>query len=132
MKLIENFYKIIKFSVENENINIFYVELNYEHEIYKAHFPDNPITPGVCLIAIVKEILSIYILKNQNIKLEHIKNVKFLNPINPLIDKNLVYKIEYKKNDNETIAKIEILNKNLNLTFAKIKLIVSENRLNID
>ena len=31
--------------------------LNAEHEIYKAHFPGRPITPGVCLLQIAKELL---------------------------------------------------------------------------
>lgn len=58
------------------------IALNPEHEIYKAHFPGEPITPGVCQIQIVSELLSLCL--NAKTFLTDIKNVKYLSVISPL------------------------------------------------
>lgn len=50
MTLLNNFYRIVK-----QNGRIITVEMNADHEIYKAHFPNNPITPGVCLVQMAVE-----------------------------------------------------------------------------
>ena len=55
--------------------------LNREHEIYKAHFPGQPITPGVCQIQIVTEILALRL--NEEVYLSDIKNVKYMAVISP-------------------------------------------------
>jgi 3-hydroxyacyl-[acyl-carrier-protein] dehydratase len=33
------------------------IRLNPAHEIFKGHFPGNPLLPGVCVVQILKEIL---------------------------------------------------------------------------
>ena len=38
---------------------LFKILLNPEHVIFKAHFPGNPIVPGVCQIQIAKELLEV-------------------------------------------------------------------------
>ena len=32
------------------------IELNAAHTIFKGHFPDQPILPGVCMLQMVKEV----------------------------------------------------------------------------
>jgi len=70
------------------------IELNPEHFVYKAHFPGNPITPGVCLLQIAKEILAVHF--NSNLTFAAAKNVKFLQVLNPLQNSNATYKINWK------------------------------------
>ena len=36
--------------------NVARIRLNFESEIFKAHFPENPITPGVCQVGIIGEL----------------------------------------------------------------------------
>ena len=36
----------------------FRLRLNPEHFIYQAHFPGEPVTPGVCILQIGKELLA--------------------------------------------------------------------------
>jgi 3-hydroxyacyl-[acyl-carrier-protein] dehydratase len=69
------------------------IELNSDHFIYKAHFPDNPITPGVCIIQIVKELLEGTI--KSKLFLKKIDNVKFLNVINPLENNVVTFSISF-------------------------------------
>ena len=56
MKLIDSLYKVIS-DTRSETGHVFSIELDPEHFIYKAHFPGEPITPGVCIMQIAKELL---------------------------------------------------------------------------
>lgn len=78
--LINNLYEILNLELKGEKI-IAEIMLNPAHEIYKGHFPDQPILPGVLQLQIVKEILSEAIKKE--IRLISSSNIKFLSMIDP-------------------------------------------------
>lgn len=80
MNFQDNLYHIIS-SVRTEEEYGYSIRMNAGHVIYKAHFPGEPITPGVCLLQIGVELLSLVLGK----KLEpvNVKNVKFLNMLTP-------------------------------------------------
>lgn len=52
------------------------------HPIYRAHFPGNPITPGVCLIQLVAELLEGVV--GRQLALKRIVNVKFQHVLSPV------------------------------------------------
>ncbi|NQT78201.1 MAG: hypothetical protein HQ565_10835 [Bacteroidetes bacterium] len=52
-----------------------------DHDIFKGHFPGQPVVPGVCLIHIVKEIAGI--IAKREVLLKDGNNIKFLNMIDP-------------------------------------------------
>ena len=88
MKLLNNLYMISK--RETTSLSAQYdIFLEKKSFIYKAHFPNEPITPGVCIIQIAKELLEDYAHKHYTIKA--IKNVKFLNVISPVITPYVTY-----------------------------------------
>ena len=60
------------------------IELNANHLIYQAHFPGNPITPGVCIVQIIGELLSGRL--NRQLTLSKITNLKFNSTISPADD----------------------------------------------
>lgn len=62
----------------------FNIILNPDHLIYKAHFPGQPVTPGVCILQMIQEILSEQ--EGMPLFIKKIKNVKFTNVISPLND----------------------------------------------
>lgn len=62
----------------------FNIILNPDHLIYKAHFPGQPVTPGVCILQILQELLSVEIGKQLFIK--NIKNAKFISMMSPVTD----------------------------------------------
>ena len=80
MKLIDSLYSIISDSAY-ESGHDYSIRLNPEHFIYKAHFPGEPITPGVCIMQISKELLE----KSTGLPLamDDVKNIKFLRVISP-------------------------------------------------
>lgn len=53
--LIKDFYTVVSCEKAQNSI-VCRVKLNADHEVYKGHFPQRPITPGVCNIQIIKEI----------------------------------------------------------------------------
>lgn len=81
--LLENFYSETSTTYSSENQTNFtsLIRLNSEHPIYKGHFTQIPITPGVCLTQIIKEILMEKLQKE--LVLTQGDNIKFLAMINP-------------------------------------------------
>ena len=82
--LLKDFYTVAKLENVSEGKYRAIVHLNNKHEIFKGHFPGNPVTPGVCMMQIIKE-LSQEIL-GSSLLMTSCSNVKFMALINP--DKN--------------------------------------------
>ena len=80
MRVLNDFFKITK-REERANGLSFEIALNPEHFIYKAHFPNNPITPGVCLTQMATEILSEEC--GEKLHIKEITNIKFLSILSP-------------------------------------------------
>ena len=76
MKLLDAMYSIV--SDEGQQLRL---QLHPEHEIYQAHFPGNPITPGVCLIQIVAELAGRQL--QCDLALRRVVNLKFAAPVSP-------------------------------------------------
>ncbi|MBN1157766.1 MAG: hypothetical protein JXA61_00150 [Bacteroidales bacterium] len=73
------------------------IRLRENHDIFKGHFPGNPILPGVCLIQIIKELMG-EALKKQ-LQLTEAGNIKYLAFINPHVNNTLNIEIQYKTNE---------------------------------
>jgi len=91
--ILKNNLYIVKGQSEAEGIVCYDICLQTDHTIYKAHFPNEPITPGVCVIQIAKELLEDYLQRELAIKA--VKNVKFLAVISPL--QNLQVRYTFQK-----------------------------------
>jgi 3-hydroxyacyl-[acyl-carrier-protein] dehydratase len=57
------------------------VAFNKEHDIFKGHFPGQPVVPGVCMMEMVKEFLQQAM--GKKLWLRDAGNVKFLQLITP-------------------------------------------------
>lgn len=80
MTLRDNLY-IVNVRDIAEQSAVYTLQLNEGCVIYKAHFPGVPVTPGVCMIGMVTELLSDLTGKAQT--LCGVKNAKFLMPLVP-------------------------------------------------
>jgi 3-hydroxyacyl-[acyl-carrier-protein] dehydratase len=101
-----NFYTIAK----TESTGSTYragVILNASHEIYKAHFPGNPITPGVCLLQMAMEILNSKF--DRSLRLIYAKNVKYLKVINPLENPEIEFIFKFNTEKDLIFADIDIV-----------------------
>ena len=76
MVLRDQLYSVYNKKKEGDSF-IYTIELNPQHFIYKAHFPTEPITPGVCIVQIAKELLEDAL--GEMLEIKVIKNVYFHN-----------------------------------------------------
>lgn len=79
--LFENKFYSVNQEELAEGTASFNITINDAHEIFDGHFPDNPITPGVMQMEMVKELLSRIVEKELN--LVSMGNCKFLAILNP-------------------------------------------------
>lgn len=78
--LQNNFYTILEQKIDDEEA-VFKIRFNPLYIIYNAHFRGNPITPGACIVQIIKELASLSL--NKSLMIKEIKNLKFINVIIP-------------------------------------------------
>lgn len=101
--ILENFYTIENKIVDEDKVNYtFEIMINNKHNIFKGHFPGNPVMPGVCMMQIIKEITQSIV--GQKLFMEKCSNVKFLALINPDTNPNLT--LELKITQLEGIIKV--------------------------
>ena len=91
MKLRNKLYSILSRDIAESN-NRYDIKLDPNHWIYKAHFPEEPVTPGVFIIQTAKELLEDYI--GHELSIQSIKNVKFMNVISPIVIQQVTFVIE--------------------------------------
>jgi 3-hydroxyacyl-[acyl-carrier-protein] dehydratase len=123
MQLKNDFYSVTKTQQTDNGVN-FTVHLNADHFIYAAHFPGNPITPGVCITQIVKELTEELLQKPLFLKV--VKNIKFTQVINPLQYPEVIFAISTSKED-ETGYKVSVNVECGSEIFAKMSLLFVKN-----
>lgn len=119
MILLDKLYKINSDSVVEDG-HLYSIRLNPESFIYKAHFPGEPVTPGVCIIQIAQELLARHYGLGLNITT--VKNVKFLGIISPLENQTVNYLIQ-KASIEEKRVKCQVSVYRDENVFAKISII---------
>lgn len=77
------------------------IRLNSGHFIYAAHFPGEPITPGVCILQISAELLSRLV--GGRLEVVCIKNVKFLQILTPEGDREVTVRISNPIYEDDTV-----------------------------
>ncbi|WP_299219027.1 3-hydroxyacyl-ACP dehydratase [uncultured Aquimarina sp.] len=100
--LIADLYKINEDSVK-DGIQTTTISLNPENDIFKGHFPGNPITPGVCTLQIIKELTENR--KGCSLFMKKASNVKFMAVINPEKTPDLVITNDFTDNEEEIKVK---------------------------
>ncbi len=80
MILKDNLYSVSSSKKDADTLT-FSVQFIPENVIFRSHFPKHPITPGVCIIQIAQELLSLSL--GEKLVVDAVKNAKFLQPIEP-------------------------------------------------
>ncbi|TXI83641.1 MAG: 3-hydroxyacyl-ACP dehydratase [Crocinitomicaceae bacterium] len=96
MILNDTFYTVTELT-KGENTLDATIKLNAAHAIFEGHFPNNPVTPGVVEMEIVKEILSLGLEKP--LKMKTMSSCKFLAVLNPINVENVQVKISITEMD---------------------------------
>jgi 3-hydroxyacyl-[acyl-carrier-protein] dehydratase len=79
--ILQDFYKILSEEKVSDSKYIVTILVNEKHEVFKGHFPGNPIMPGVCMIQIIKELTES--ITKSSVMIQSLANVKFMALINP-------------------------------------------------
>ncbi len=91
--LMNDFYKIEYIQRDPNSVSC-KVSFNTQHDIFKGHFPSQPVVPGVCMMEMVKELLEQQ--TDEALWLRDAGNVKFLQLITP--DVSPIINISWQKN----------------------------------
>lgn len=115
--LLNDFYTITSFTKTDQAKIIAEVVLNADHAIFKGHFEQMPIVPGVCQTQIIKELLQQVL--NLNLTMVKGSNIKFMGMIIPQQHPKITVEMEYSHTDKLYTAEAKLFHENT--TFTKFK-----------
>lgn len=96
--LLNDFYNVENIQHE-ENKTSATIVLNQQHSIFKGHFEQMPVVPGVCQTQMIKELLQEETKKD--LMLTNGNNIKFTGMIVPTQHPKVNIEITYKQEDNQ-------------------------------
>ena len=99
--LLKDFYKVQSLDKTADQKYLAVILINEKHEIFKGHFPGNPIMPGVCMMQIIKELTEK--ITESSLIMQSLSNVKFMALINPEVTPELQIELDITVNDDQTI-----------------------------
>ena len=117
--LIENLYKVKGnyFDDNTGKLNTI-ISLNSDNDIFKGHFPQAPVLPGVCILQILKE--SIELIKDKKYNVVKVVEMKFLNMINPLLNPEIHFETKIEEVNEITNVSSTVFFENI--IFCKIRI----------
>lgn len=127
MQLKNNLYTIARKQLEEDfSGSLYELELIPTSVIYQAHFPGEPITPGVCIVQMGKELVEDAL--QQELHISYVKNVKFLSILTPTQSTSatfLLQKITSSEDGKEVKAQIVVTSSDE--TKAKLSMVLQPN-----
>lgn len=119
MKLLNNFYKILESNSTENGLSVL-VKIDKEHSIFEGHFPNHPVTPGVCTMQIIKELSEQHLGKSLMLKMA--RNVKFMAIINPQQNEDVRFDlaIEQVEDGDYSIKSTVLIDENPALKFGGV------------
>lgn len=86
------------FFIQKNDDGVYRLQLNADHVIYKGHFPENPVTPGVVLIQMLTELMQQH--TGKAVRLISIPSCKFSKTLNPFEYPFVNYSIKTTQSNN--------------------------------
>jgi 3-hydroxyacyl-[acyl-carrier-protein] dehydratase len=99
--LKDSFYTLVDLQIEPPKALVT-IELNADHDIYRGHFPGQPVVPGACLLQIVKEITQL--IAGSGLQIQKAEEIKFLQAIDPVKDNMLLGKMDYQAGPDNSLS----------------------------
>ncbi|HWZ14956.1 MAG TPA: hypothetical protein VNW95_06925 [Mucilaginibacter sp.] len=75
------------------------LDVNKDSQIFKGHFPGQPVVPGACMLQIVKDVLETAL--NIRLQLKKAGHLKFVSMIDPEIVQKVNSELTYKFSEEE-------------------------------
>lgn len=99
--LLENFYELKSLEKTADQKYTAQIVINAGHDVFKGHFPGNPVTPGVCMMQIIKELTQQVV--NAPLTMKSASNIKFMALINPEATPELKLELELTEGDDAQV-----------------------------
>ncbi|KGO91298.1 hotdog family protein [Flavobacterium subsaxonicum] len=99
--LLKDFYTINSLTNIDGVKYVATITINKDHEVFKGHFPGNPVTPGVCMMQIIKELTQQVV--DAPLFMKSASNIKFMALINPEVNANLKLELEIAQTEDNTV-----------------------------
>jgi 3-hydroxyacyl-[acyl-carrier-protein] dehydratase len=99
--VLQDFYKILSEEKTSDSKYTFTILVNEKHEVFKGHFPGNPIMPGVRMIQIIKELSES--ITESALFMQTLTNVKFMALINPEATPELRLELDITKTEDDLV-----------------------------
>jgi 3-hydroxyacyl-[acyl-carrier-protein] dehydratase len=94
--LLDSLYTIDSVTCQSGSVSAL-VTFDKGHDVFKGHFPEMPVVPGVCEIQMLGEILG-HVL-HQSLVLQSATSVKYLAVIDPRVNPGMSVSISYTPSD---------------------------------
>lgn len=94
--LKDSLYQVLSVTKADNAINAV-IELLPDNEIFRGHFPGQPVLPGACMLQIVKEVLEDQL--QLSCRLQKADNLKFLAQVDPQLNRTLYLDLNYTTED---------------------------------
>ena len=115
--LLNDFYTIETSNKKDDSTLIATIKLNVNHDIFKGHFEQMPIMPGVCQTQLIKELLQQELGKNLTLTLGN--NIKFTGMIIPTQHPIFNVELKYTSTENQYVVDAQLFFENT--IFTKFK-----------
>jgi 3-hydroxyacyl-[acyl-carrier-protein] dehydratase len=99
--LLKDFYTLKSIAKNDDQNYVVTLFINENHEVFKGHFPGNPIMPGVCMMQIIKELTEQ--ITNTTLVMQSLSNVKFMALINPFVTPELRLELNITTTEDDLI-----------------------------
>lgn len=125
--LVEDFYHITEL-IKHEDAFDAEIKLNADHEVYKGHFPERPVVPGVIQLQVIKEVLENVL--GIHLMIREVAVAKYLRPVTPGENPFLHIRIDYKQGETGEYLINAWVTKN-DTTFTKLKATLSKSTIRV-
>ena len=115
--LLNDFYTIETSILIDVSIIRATIKLNANHDIFKGHFEQMPVMPGVCQTQLIKELLQEELGKNLTLKLGN--NIKFTGMIIPTQHTTFNVELKYTLTETQYVVDAQLFFENT--IFTKFK-----------
>lgn len=102
MQLLDSFYKILELDESQKDKILALIKIEKLHPIFSGHFPNHPVTPGVCTMQIIKELSEKW--SGGKLMLKTARNVKFMAIINPEVNDEVKFDLQFEQMNPDEIS----------------------------
>jgi len=92
---LKNLYSVKETQTVDADTVLMTITIAKNHKIFKGHFPDHPVLPGVALLHIVKDLSESHC--GENLLLSTAQNIKYLSVVDPNVNDVLLVRLQFQQ-----------------------------------